>query len=419
MDYLLTLLECLSAIFICKGYLNKRNRITLPEALVIALDIIFANLILADSTLALFILGQMLIFFVCLINTKSIKETFCLSALSFITLISLQIIASIPVVLCSQFINNATIIGFWGNLITLLIILIIMQTPVKLVYSNIISTSFTYRISLISSYLYIATILFICQYDVNYLYSNIALFVVVIMILIVSNVILLYYEKVISIKNQNIAFYQKYLPIYKNFINDIRANQHEFSNRMQSLQILCDSANLNVSLANKLREYTNTYTKPFHAYPLLAVDKPLFAASLYSLYLKGEALGINISFNVSSTHLNCSVSEVILSDLSSILLQNAIEASKAGDNIYVAINSSNNATTIEIRNKVDKQITDSEISNFFTYKYSSKNTKHSFDNQHGFGLYYLKKEIEKCNGKLLASCILFNDNYWMIFRITI
>ena len=34
-------------------------------------------------------------------------------------------------------------------------------------------------------------------------------------------------------------------------------------------------------------------------------------------------------------------------------------------------------------------------------------------------VYYLKKEIEKCNGKLLATCIYFNDNYWMIFKITI
>ena len=294
-----------------------------------------------------------------------------------------------------------------------------MKTPVKQVYTNIISTSFTYKISLISSYLYIATILVICQYDVNYLYSNVVLFVVVIMILIVSNIILLYYEKVISKKNQNIAFYKKYLPIYENLINDIRANQHEFSNRMQSLQILCDSASLDVSIANKLREYTNTYSKPFHAYPLLAVNKPLFAASLYSLYIKGESLGITITFNVASTELECSFSEVVLTDLSSILLQNAIEASKSGDNIYVAINSTDNKTTVEVRNKVDTQITDSEISNFFTYKYSSKNTEHTHNNQHGFGLYYLKKEIEKCHGKLLATCVQFDDNYWMIFKITI
>lgn len=419
MDYILTLFEGLSALSICKGYLNRKNSITLPEIFVLILDILIANLLFSDSTLALFILGQILIFFICLINTNAIKDTFYLAALTFITLVSIQVIASIPVALCSQIIKNTSIIEFLGNLITLIFIFIIMKTPIKRLFINIISTSFAYKISLISSYLYIATILVICQYDIYYLYSNVVLFVVVIMILIVSNLILLYYEKVISIKNQNIAFYKKHLPIYENLVNDIRANQHEFSNRMQALQILCESASLDVPFANKLREYANTYSKPFHAYPLLAVNKPLFAASLYSLYLKGESSGISIVFNVSSNELKCSVSEVILTDLSSILLQNAIEASKLGDNIYVSIGSTNNTTTVEIRNKVDIQITDSEISEFFTYRYSSKNTDHSESNSHGFGLYYLKREIEKCKGELLATCIPFNDNYWMIFRITL
>ena len=419
MDYVLTLFEGLSALFICKGYLNRKNSITSQEIFVLILDILIANLLFSNSTLALFVLGQILIFFLCLINTSTIKDTFYLAALTFVTLVSIQVVASIPIALLSQIINKTSIIELLGNVITLIFIFIIMKTPAKRLFINIISTSFAYKISLISSYLYIAAILVICQYNVHYLYSNVVLFVVVIMILIVSNIILLYYEKVISIKNQNISFYKKHLPIYENLINDIRANQHEFANRIQALQILCDSVSLDAPFANKLREYANTYSKPFHAYPLLAVNKPLFAASLYSLYLKGEASGISIEFNVSSTELKCSISEVLLTDLSSILLQNAIEASKSGDNIYISISSANNKTTVEIRNKVDTYITDSEISEFFTYKYSSKNTSHSESNNHGFGLYYLKRKIEKCKGELLATCILFNNNYWMIFRITL
>lgn len=236
-------------------------------------------------------------------------------------------------------------------------------------------------------------------------------------IVIISNVLLLYYEKVISLKNTDLEYYRKYLPVYENLINDIRASQHEFTNRIQALQILCDSAENN-DFARQLREYTNTYSKPLHAYPLLTVNSPLFVASLYSLYLKGESEGIAITFDVSTNKLESCVSEIMLSDLACILLQNAIEASKPEDNIYVHIHSENGKTIVEVRNIVERLITDEEISGFFNNSYSTKNTS-TEKKKHGLGLYYLNRQININKGELFATCISYNKKYWMIFRFTI
>ena len=85
----------------------------------------------------------------------------------------------------------------------------------------------------------------------------------------------------------------------------------------------------------------------------------------------------------------------MLTDLSCILLQNAIDASYPKDNIYVNIKSDNKFTEIEIRNPVLKYYSPEETNKFFTYGYSSKNTDNTAS--HGMGLYYLKKEILKYN----------------------
>ena len=75
---------------------------------------------------------------------------------------------------------------------------------------------------------------------------------------------------------------------------------------------------------------------------------PLFAAALYSLSIKAEAKDIIINFDIISETLVSQASEVLLTDLSCILLQNAIDASYPKDNIYVNIKSDNKYTEIEI-----------------------------------------------------------------------
>lgn len=417
MNYISTLLECISIVLICKKYMNKTLNINLCELIIIISDVLIANMLLTNHKVMLFFLGQLMIFLICLVNANSLSNAIYLSMLSFITLFVLQIIASIPAALADSFVTNIYISELLGNTFTLIIVALSGLLPLQKIYIKIISTTFTYKVSLSSSYLLLVILLLVCQQNIEYLYSNIILFVAIMIIVIISNVLLLYYEKVISLKNTDLEYYRKYLPVYENLINDIRASQHEFTNRIQALQILCDSAENN-DFARQLREYTNTYSKPLHAYPLLTVNSPLFVASLYSLYLKGESEGIAITFDVSTNKLESCVSEIMLSDLACILLQNAIEASKPGDNIYVHIHSENGKTIVEVRNLVERLITDEEISGFFNNSYSTKNTS-TEKKKHGLGLYYLNRQININKGELFATCISYNKKYWMIFRFTI
>ena len=389
-DCLFTLIESICVIYTCKKYLDKATKPYVWDVIILISNVLLANFAVRDTKIFTLILGQVFIFLICYVNAKKLLDSVYMAMLVYITLFISEIIATIPVAFCSIFIKEPHILGLIGNLMTLAVIIILMSTSVRKLYNMVISTSFAYKVALISFYIVLISLLIICQQNVHYLYSNILLFIIIIIIIITSNALLLYYEKIISSKNAKLKYYKKYLPVYENLINDIRASQHEFTNRIQSLQLLCDSHNTDDEFSNLIKNYTATYTKPLHAYPLLT-----------------------LTLNTAKNHL-----VEIITDLSAILVQNAIEASVSGNNIYISINSSDNKTTIEVRNLVDHQISDSEISLFFSNSYSTKN-KADDNKTHGFGLYYLNKQVSIYKGSILATCINHNSKYWMIFKLTI
>ena len=235
-------------------------------------------------------------------------------------------------------------------------------------------------------------------------------------ITIIVNICILYYDQNNYKKEQELLSYKKNLPIYETLINDIRSSQHEFSNRIQSiinLSVICDDCE---TLKENLLKYSTDFSKPLQAYPLLTINMPLLAASIYSLAAKAYELGINVQFDILSNNLKSNAPENVISDLAAILLQNAIEASSSGNEIYILL-SSDEKTKIEIRNQVDRKVSPEELSSFFKQGYSTKNKSDS--KKHGLGLYYLKKQIHKYNGNVTVNCSNFNDKNWVCIQVEI
>lgn len=310
--------------------------------------------------------------------------------------------------------------GIIGNGLSLICaILILTFTKIRNLYNNIILARFMYKSILLYSYMILVVALLYFKYDLTALYEYTYVILFVILLLVLSNTAILYYDHEISRKNHELSAYQKNLPIYESLIKDIRTSQHEFSNRLQNLEHLPDTCSTYEELRDALQRYTTTYRKPMRAYPLLTINMPLLAAALYNQTLRAEDAGIIISFDVVNHTLHSRISEAELTDYANILLQNAIEACREGDNIYVQITSSETTTCIEIRNPIDRKLTITEINRFFESGYSTK-TSHKQDGiTHGLGLYHLKKELEKKNGYIRANCIELQGKYWISFTIEI
>lgn len=169
-------------------------------------------------------------------------------------------------------------------------------------------------------------------------------------------------------------------------------------------------------------------------YPLLQINMPLLAASLYSLASHAQKKGIALQFDIVNAILESHAPEHALTDYISILTQNAIEACKAGDTVYALLDSKDGAVRYEIRNPVPAMISPEEISNFFKRGYSTKQTQAGSDaaskradsaaygqadNKRGLGLYYLQTNITKAGGSVGADCVCYEDSYFIIFRLTL
>lgn len=246
------------------------------------------------------------------------------------------------------------------------------------------------------------------------------------------NIWILYYDQRTRLQQQEIDSYQKNMPIYDSLIQEIRANQHEYANHLQSL------ANLSVmykdydSLSKALQSYSQEFSNPMANYPLLQINMPLLAASLYSMASHAQEKGIALQFDIVNAVLESHAPEHELTDYITILTQNAIEACKAGDTIYALLDSKEGSVQYEIRNPVPAMISPEEIGNFFKRGYSTKQSQADSDaaskqadsaaygqadDKRGLGLYYLQTNVTKSGGSVGADCVCYEDSYFIIFRL--
>lgn len=328
---------------------------------------------------------------------------------------------------------NGTGISLLGNFLTFVSAAAFFQLPfAKHLFDYVKQASYLLRILTLNTYLVILFCLAFFKIYPQQIYEILSLVITLLTLLAAINIWILYYDQRTRLQQQEIDSYQKNMPIYDSLIQEIRANQHEYANHLQSL------ANLSVmykdydSLSRALQSYSQEFSNPMANYPLLQINMPLLAASLYSMASHAQEKGIALQFDIVNAVLESHAPEHELTDYITILTQNAIEACKAGDTIYALLDSKEGSVRYEIRNPVPAMISPEEIGNFFKRGYSTKQTQASSDatskradsaaygqadDKRGLGLYYLQTNITKAGGSVGADCVCYEDSYFIIFRL--
>ena len=324
-------------------------------------------------------------------------------------------------------------ISLLGNFLTFVSTVLFFQFPfAKRLFDLVKQASFLLRILVLNTYLVALFCLAFFKIYPRRIYELLSLVITLLTLLAAINIWILYYDQRTRLQQQAINSYQKNMPLYDSLIQEIRANQHEYVNRLQSL------ANLPVmykdydSLSKALQSYAQEFSNPLTDYPLLQINMPLLAASLYSMASHALEKGIALQFDIVNAVLESHAPEHELTDYITILTQNAIEACKAGDTIYALLDSKEGSVQYEIRNPVPAMISPEEIGNFFKRGYSTKQTQSGSDavserassaaygqadDKRGLGLYYLQTNVTKSGGSVGADCVDYDGTYYMIFRL--
>lgn len=317
--------------------------------------------------------------------------------------------------------QDAWYIPVLGNIGCLFLSLFLFRfTRCKHLYELLCSARMPYKMLMLNSYILLIILLLFYKINSSNFYANLSYWLSIAFVLIFANICILYYDHQLFKKQQEIISYQKNLPIYQTLIDSIRANQHEFSNRIQYIQKLPYFCKDYDSLCQALMKTSTSYCKPLQHYVLLQMDMPLLAATLYALSCQAEQRGIHIVFNICAFHLVSHAPEYQLTDFISILTNNAIEASREGDTLYIQISTHQDHIQFEIRNPVLREYAPSEISQFFYKGYTTKNPNDRIEESpHGYGLYFLLENINKLDGSIGAECIVHKNTFWIIFRLEV
>lgn len=326
-------------------------------------------------------------------------------------------------------------VSLLGNSLTFVFAILFFQFPfAKNLFDHVKQASYLLRILILNTYLVILFCLAFFKIYPKQIYEILSLVITLMTLLAAINIWILYYDQRTRLQQQEIDSYQKNIPLYNSLIQEIRTNQHEYVNRLQSL------ANLPVmykdydALSKALQSYSQEFANPMANYPLLQINMPLLAASLYSMASHAQEKSITLQFDIVNAVLESHTPEHELTDYITILTQNAIEACKAGDTIYALLDSRDGTVRYEIRNPVPAMIPPEEIGNFFKRGYSTKQTQagsdaasgqtdsavsKQADGRRGLGLYYLQTNVTKAVGSVGADCVNYDGTYYMIFRLMI
>ena len=309
-----------------------------------------------------------------------------------------------------------------GSIITLVIILIVRRlVPCATMYQRILNGNFPIKFLILNSYLVGLLITLFYKTHMRDVYEYIVLIFATILLMIFVNVCVFYYENQLREQKKALLAYEKNRPIFETLIEDIRSNQHEFNNQIQSIAMLANVCDTYESLRDSLLKYTAEYNTGQRAYPLLTLNLPLIASTLYNLSAMAENKGIKILFNIPGSNIQCRVSEHIVVDFLHILTQNAIEATEPDKEIYITLLNQDDRFFFEVQNPVEKYIPVDEISNFFQKGYSTKTEEDSPKPEnatpHGYGLSELLSRVDKLHGTVSADCVFNEDCHWMIFSL--
>ena len=415
-----SILEFFYIVIIAKS-LSKQSFVPNLKDVVGCLIIIYIYVFIPDKNSAmLWITGQLFyLIYIANFTKDSILNRINLYCISYGIAILLNFF--MYTILCLFLPIDTWYISILGNVGCLfLVILLFRFTICKQLYEFLCNARLPYKLLMLNSYILLIILLLFYKMNSNHFYVNLIYWLTIAFVIIFANVCILYYDHQLFQKQQEVITYQKNLPIYQALVDSIRANQHEFSNRIQYIQKLPYFCKDYDSLCQSLLKTSSSYCKPLQHYALLQMDMPLLAATLYALSSQAEQKGIHVVFNIGAFHLVSHAPEYQLTDFISILTHNAIEASREGDKLYVQVNTHKNRLQFEIRNPVLRLFSPSEISQFFHKGYSTKEPKNKITNTpHGYGLYSLLENVTKLNGSVGAECIVHKDTFWIIFRLEV
>lgn len=246
-------------------------------------------------------------------------------------------------------------------------------------------------------------------YESESLKKNLFIVLIASLIYILLTILFASYNHKIKEQQMEIETYSKYSPIIFQLTDDIKSRQHDFKNHINTIYGIIQTSeeeNLKSELENYITSLNNSLIK-LDKY--IEIDNKVIAAIIYSKRNIAKANNIEIIYNIDDNLSYIKLKDFELSEILNNLLDNSIKAvQKELDTfrkVIVRIGSNDKFYFIETEN-AGLTINESEVTKIFNKGFTTKK-----DENHGYGLFNVKKIVQSYNGKIEMNII---DRYLKI-----
>jgi len=300
-----------------------------------------------------------------------------------------------------------SVTDYLPSFIAFMIALLTSANPfLKRIYKYLITKNFPLSFLLINA---MGVILVLNVYSKLISVQNSVLFLtmyVPLFLLISSDIIILKDYSSRQIEHEKIAFYQKYIPVIEEMLEQIRLKQHQFNNEVQTFVGMADIYKDYNSLSKAIKSYAGEISNDNNDANLLKLNQRFLAAFLFQKLRWAKSQNILVKCNIISTTTECKVNEYVMIEIIGILFDNMIEATPKGCNCKLDIEISEKEFLVTTTNPGDLQ-SPVDPAKIFSKGFS---TKEHHSEKRGYGLYNLKQIVNENGGKIfLENRISFEE----------
>ncbi len=337
---------------------------------------------------------------------------FCGTMSSFSLYLFLKMLAVI-IFSAAHISGNLFLLG--SRLFSIILIVLFLYSPICEWLQNIIRDS-GIAIQIISVDLVITIVggFAFLSYDINRFIDHILLWIIVLMLLLLLDCIMLYFHQKQKQEQKHIHMLEQYIPIIEELISGVRARQHEFNNQICAIEAAVNSADTledakkSLSLLTK-REYILPYD-----YELLSCDSKIIAGMLFEKKKQAEFNRVNVKTQIQGFFKKGKTPETEWLEVIAILMDNAIEASNAGNTITLKISQNERGIELTVSNPAPP-LSNSEFIKLFRKGVTSKTDKQL----HGYGLYNIMCIVEHYHGRIITRNEQKDGENYVVFGVVL
>lgn len=225
---------------------------------------------------------------------------------------------------------------------------------------------------------------------------------VIIMMIVVGSIVMfgwLFFEQRKSqIIESRMRAVEEYIPIIDELVMEVRARQHEFSNKMLAISSILQTATNLEEAKEEMEQYIENVKLGPSQQELLNMDHKVIAGFLYTKIKRAEQMKIciDVKRTVSVKDFPCEDFDFV--EILGILLDNAIEASFGGEIIYVSMHQTGGRFELTVSNPADYR-TNEQFMKMFELGFS---TKANVSKERGYGLYNVQQLAKQYKANIIV-----------------